>query len=80
LVVEISDSTLGFDLTTKAELYARAGIIKYWVIDLAARRLIVHRDPREGLYLSVTAYGGHEVASPLSSPQSEFRVAGACGG
>jgi hypothetical protein len=25
LVVEISDSTLGFDLTTKAELYARAG-------------------------------------------------------
>ena len=37
LVVEISDSTLGFDLTTKAELYARAGIVEYWVVDVAAR-------------------------------------------
>jgi Uma2 family endonuclease len=49
LVVEISDTTLGFDLTTKAELYARAGIVEYWVIDIQAKRIIVHRDPREGL-------------------------------
>jgi Uma2 family endonuclease len=75
LVVEISDSTLGFDLRTKAELYARAGIIEYWVVDVAARHLIVHRDPREGLYCSVTAYGEQESASPLASPQSGFRVA-----
>src|SRR5580658_7671410 len=74
LVVEISDSTLGFDLTTKAELYARAGIVEYWVIDVAARRLVVHRDPREGLYRSVTAYREEESASPLASPGIEFRV------
>jgi hypothetical protein len=36
LAVEISDTTLGFDLTTKAELYARAGIVEYWVVDVAA--------------------------------------------
>jgi Uma2 family endonuclease len=81
LVVEISDSTPhsshSFDLTTKAELYARAGIVEYWVVDVAAGRLVVHRDPREGLYRSVTAYGEHEAASPLASPQSEFRVADA---
>ncbi len=29
LVVEISDSTLSFDLTVRAALYARAGIIEY---------------------------------------------------
>jgi Uma2 family endonuclease len=75
LVVEISDSTLGFDLTTKAELYARAGIIEYWVADVAARRLIVHRDPGEGLYRSVTAYGEEETVCPLASQHSEFRVA-----
>ena len=79
LVVEISDTTLGFDLTTKAELYARAGIVEYWVVDIAARRLIVHRDPREGRYRSVTAYGEHEILSPLASPHSEFRVASAFG-
>ncbi len=79
LVVEISDSTLGFDLTTKAELYARAGIVEYWVVDVAARRLIVHRDPREGLYRLVTAYSDQETASPLASPHSDFRVEDAFG-
>jgi Uma2 family endonuclease len=34
LVVEIADTTLQFDLTTKAALYARAGIAEYWVLDL----------------------------------------------
>jgi Uma2 family endonuclease len=74
LVVQISDSTLGFDLTTKAELYARAGIIEYWVVDVAARRLIVHRDPREGMYGSITAYSEQETVSPLGLPHSSFRV------
>jgi Uma2 family endonuclease len=74
LVVEISGSTLGFDLTTKAELYARAGIVEYWVVDVAARRLIVHRDPRQGLYRSVTAYSEEETVTPLASPQEDFRV------
>jgi Uma2 family endonuclease len=79
LVVEISDSTVGFDLTTKAELYARAGIVEYWVVDVAARRLVVHRDPREGLYRSVTAYGEDEAVIPLTSPRTAFRVADAFG-
>jgi Uma2 family endonuclease len=79
LVVEISDSTLGFDLTAKAELYARAGIVEYWVVDVAARRLVVHLDPREGLYRSVTAYGEHEAANPLASLHSEFLAADAFG-
>ena len=74
LVVEISGSTLGFDLTTKAELYARAGIVEYWVVDFAARRLIVHRDPRQGLYCSVTAYSEEETVTPIASPQEDFRV------
>jgi Uma2 family endonuclease len=77
LVVEISDSTLGFDLTTKAELYARAGIVEYWVVDVAARRPVVHLDPREGLYQSVTAYGEEETVTSLASPGSEFRAANA---
>jgi len=77
LVIEISDSTLSFDLTTKAELYARAVIVEYWVVDVAARRLIVHRDPREGLYQLVTAYGEDESVTPLASPGPEFCVSDA---
>jgi Uma2 family endonuclease len=74
LVVEIADTSLAFDLTVKAALYARAGIAEYWVLDLTARRLIVHRDPQDGRYASITAYSEHEGAAPLAAPDSMFQV------
>jgi len=69
LVVEISDSTLNFDLGVKAGLYARAGIVEYWVLDLNSRRLIVHRDPSGSVYKTVVAYSESEGVAPLSSQQ-----------
>jgi Uma2 family endonuclease len=77
LVVEISDSTLSFDLTTKARLYARARIIAYWVVDIPGRRIIVHRDPQEGQYSSIVAYAEQESVKPLASPDHEFQVGSA---
>jgi len=50
LLVEISDSSLAFDLKVRARLYARAGIVEYWVFDVPARRLVVHRNPLNGSY------------------------------
>ena len=46
LVGEVSDTTLRFDRSNKAVLYARAGIADYWVVDLPGRQLITHRKPR----------------------------------
>jgi Uma2 family endonuclease len=77
LVVEIADSSLNFDLTVKAGLYARAGVSEYWVLDVTGRRLVVHRDPRSGMYADVAAYGEHESVSPLAAPHAQFRVADA---
>jgi Uma2 family endonuclease len=77
LVVEVSDTSLGFDLTKKAALYARAGIIEYWAIDVAACRLVVHREPIGGRYASVAVYGEQETVAPLAAPNAEFRVADA---
>lgn len=77
LVVEIAESTLKFDLTVKARLYARAQIVEYWVIDIPGRRIVVHRDPQEGQYRSVVAYAEQESASPLASPGQEFLVGSA---
>lgn len=45
LIVEVADTTLFYDTTTKAEIYATAGIADYWVVDLATKRLLVFRDP-----------------------------------
>jgi Uma2 family endonuclease len=75
LVVEVSDSSIGFDTTTKAGLYARARIQEYWVLDVNERRLIVHRDPTAGEYRTVTVYRENETVSPLAAPRAEFRPA-----
>jgi len=74
LVVEVADSTLGFDLTTKALLYARAGIVDYWVLDVTGRRMIVHRDPRKGRYVSIAVYSSDETVTPLAAPEARLKV------
>jgi len=74
LVVEVADTKLYFALTTKASLYARAGIADYWVLDIAGRRMIVYREPREGRYSSVVVYGSDESVAPLAAPESFFKI------
>src|SRR5205085_776518 len=74
LVVEVSDTTLGFDLTTKARLYARAGIAEYWVLDIPGRRMVVHRDPQQAQYRLVAAYGEDESVARMAAPNSELHV------
>jgi Uma2 family endonuclease len=74
LLVEISDTTLAFDLGTKARLYARAGIREYWVVDIAGQRIVVHRSPRAGVYEDVIACGAGENIEPLFAPGMGFRV------
>jgi Uma2 family endonuclease len=56
LLVEVSDTTKRFDSKTKALLYARAGIGEYWVVDVNAKGLIVHRSPAAGNYQSIETY------------------------
>jgi Uma2 family endonuclease len=75
LAVEVADSTLGFDLKTKARLYARAGILDYWVVDVKGRRIIVHRDPAGGVYGSVVAYREDEFVAPVVAPNQQLKVA-----
>ncbi len=74
LVIEVSDTTVAFDRGIKARLYARAGIADYWVLDVQGRRLIVHRDPRDGRYHSVASYNESESVAPLAAPQSPFPI------
>jgi len=74
LVAEVSDSTLAFDLSTKAGLYARAGIVEYWVLDVVGRALTVHREPREGRYQSVLRYAADESVATLAKPSERVIV------
>ena len=74
LAAEISDSTLRYDLTTKALLYAQAGIPEYWVLDVTGRTLIVHRDPTAAGYASVTRLEESATVSPLAASQASLNI------
>ena len=75
LVIEVSDTTARFDLTTRALLYSRAGIREYWVIDLPGRQLIAHHGPTPQGYQETTAYDETESLAPLARPDAAARVA-----
>jgi len=45
LVVEVSDSTLQRDRTTKQRLYATAGIAVYWIVNLVDGLVEVYQEP-----------------------------------
>lgn len=77
LVIEVSDTTLRHDLTQKAGLYARVGIVEYWVLDVTDRRPFVHREPLAGKYQSITEYAEHESVAPLAAPDAAFLVSSA---
>jgi Uma2 family endonuclease len=77
LVIEVAESTRSFDLTKKADLYARAGIPDYWVFDTNKSEVIVHREPAQGKYSSVAVYREDESIAPLAAPQLQLKVAAA---
>lgn len=45
LVVEVADTTLGWDRGVKVPLYARAGVAEVWVVDVGAGVVEVSRRP-----------------------------------
>jgi len=45
LLIEVADSSLAYDRTTKLRLYAEAGIPEYWIVDCTAESVEVYRDP-----------------------------------
>jgi Uma2 family endonuclease len=75
LVIEVSESTLRFDLSQKAELYAAAGILDYWVVDIADRSVVVHREPADGRYRDVRVFRESEEIRPLQIPEVKLNPA-----
>lgn len=81
LVVEIADTTLRYDRTTKASLYARAGIPEYWIVNLVDRVLEVYRQPAQAseqplghAYRVLMVMGEAERLAPLGAPHFAVTV------
>jgi Uma2 family endonuclease len=50
LLVEVSDSTIGYDRDVKLPLYARAIIAEVWIIDLPEAQIAIYTQPSNGAY------------------------------
>jgi Uma2 family endonuclease len=57
LLIEVADSSLQDDRRIKGPLYAAAGVPEYWIVDVVAGVIEVHRQPRDDGYASVTRHG-----------------------
>lgn len=69
LVVEVSLSTLRQDRLRKARIYSRAGIPEYWIVNVEARCLEVHRHPEgDGEWGSRTIVHPPDLVTPLVAP------------
>jgi Uma2 family endonuclease len=67
LAVEVSFSSPRIDRGIKAELYARAGVPTYWLVDVLGKAVEVRTDPGPDGYRSCEIYGlGKAVPSPAA--------------
>jgi Uma2 family endonuclease len=72
-LIEYADSTLAKDVTIKQRIYAQAGIVEYWVVNLTAGELIVFRGIEGDRYATETRLTAGSIA-PLSFPDLEIEV------
>src|SRR6266702_3964041 len=72
LIIEVSESSLRYDVQVKAPLYARHGIPEYWVIDLPGRQVRFFRSPEAGQYTDVTSTGAPGVVAPVALPEVQI--------
>lgn len=74
LMIEEADSSLVHDRDTKWPMYAAAGIMDYWILDLTSTQLLVMRQPVDGSYRSVQTLTREETVQPLAFPDLTLTV------
>jgi Uma2 family endonuclease len=79
LIIEVSDTSLRID-RKKSELYARSGIMDFWIINLVDGVVEIFRDPSThgattpASYRSTFVLNKNESVSPLAAPNSMIAV------
>ena len=74
LVIEVADSSLDYDTTSKLNLYAIIGIPEYWVADLQNNRLLAYSDPDRDSYQTVREFHRGDTLAPHLLPDCSIPV------
>ena len=68
LLIEVAESSLAYDRSTKLGLYAAYGIPEYWVVDCISQSVEIHRMPAADGYRDVHRVEGGESVSLQAFP------------
>jgi Uma2 family endonuclease len=74
LLIEVADTTLQYDRSTKLSLYARHGIREVWIVNVADRVVEIHRDPGGGAYRVNLERGRDDAVAPAALPSAELQL------
>jgi Uma2 family endonuclease len=80
LIAEISDATLRYDRTKKAEIYAKNKIKEYWILNVKNRSLEVYRRPIRDkklgfIYTEIQILTEKDSVSPLAKSDAKIKIA-----
>lgn len=69
LVVEVAESSIHYDRTVKAALYARLGVVEFWLVDLNTDVITRYLDPLDGTYRMVVPATPDQPFAPSLLPE-----------
>ena len=74
LVIEVSDTSLHNDRVRKVPLYAGAGIVETWLVNLEADCIEVYRQPGPEGYQQLVIFRRGDKIAPTARPDLELNV------
>jgi len=79
LLIEVSVTSVEYDLGEKALLYSQAGISDYWAVLVNEAAIVVHREPTPDGYGEVMRLTGDDKLSTLAAPEAVWAVSALLG-
>ena len=76
LAIEVSDSSVGTDRTTKQRLYATAGVPRYWLVNLPESQVEVYEQPdsSSGKYADRANFTANEILALDLAPTRRLEI------
>jgi Uma2 family endonuclease len=71
-LIEVAESSLAYDRTTKMRLYAESGVPEYWVVDCAAESVEIHRMPAREGYRDIRLVAGNAMVTLQAFPDVQL--------
>ena len=75
MVIEIADTSLAYDLTTKPAIYASHNVREYWVINANTLETTTHSEPSGSAYRVAPTVDAEQLLLPRAAPELGVRLA-----